>query len=74
MGNDKPFSMVRQFWYSPKLGINLLSSRADGGYGVQPFEMTELTEGEPDPSLFVIPKGYTMVETGPRNPFQQSEQ
>jgi hypothetical protein len=60
LGNDREFSIVREFWYSPKLGFNLLSSRRDGRYGTQKFTMTELTEGEPDASLFDVPQGYRL--------------
>jgi hypothetical protein len=56
---------VREFWYSEKLGFNLLSSLSDGRYGTQRFKATELTQGEPEPSLFEMPSGYTMVEPKP---------
>ena len=65
IGNDRPVSIVREFWYSQKLGINLLSSLSDGRYGTQRFKATELTQGEPEPSLFEMPTGYTMVEQKP---------
>jgi hypothetical protein len=65
IGNDRPLSIVREFWYSEKLGFNLLSSLSDGRYGIQRFKVTELTQGEPEPSLFEIPSGYTMVEQKP---------
>lgn len=62
VGNDRPVAIVREFWFSPKLGINLVSSLSDGRYGVQRFKVTELSEGEPDATLFELPKGYAMVE------------
>lgn len=65
VGNDRPLSIVREFWYSEKLGFNLLSSLSDGRYGTQRFKATELTQGEPEPSLFEMPSGYTMVEPKP---------
>ena len=60
LGNDREFSIVREFWYSPKLGFNLLSSRKDGRYGTQEFTMTELTEGEPPAEWFDVPQGYRL--------------
>ncbi len=65
VGNDRPLSIIREFWYSQKLGINLLSSLSDGRYGTQRFKATELTQGEPEPSLFEMPSGYTLVEQKP---------
>jgi hypothetical protein len=65
VGNDRPLSIVREFWYSEKLGFNVLSSLSDGRYGTQRFKATELTQGEPEPSLFEMPSGYTMVEPKP---------
>ena len=61
-GNDRVFAIVREFWYSPKLGFNVLSSLSDGRHGVQRFKVTELTQNEPEGSLFEMPKGYTMTE------------
>jgi hypothetical protein len=49
IGNDHEFSIVREFWYSPKLGFNLLSSLRDARYGTQIFKMTELTEASRRP-------------------------
>jgi hypothetical protein len=60
LGNDREFSIVREFWYSPKLGFNLMSSRKDGRYGTQRFTMTELTEGEPPAAFFDVPQGYRL--------------
>jgi hypothetical protein len=65
VGNDRPVSIVREFWYSQKLGINLLSSLRDGRFGTQSFKVTELTQGEPEPALFEMPTGYTLVEQKP---------
>jgi hypothetical protein len=61
IGNDREFSIVREFWYSPKLGFNLLSSLRDARFGTQSFKMTELTEGEPEGTLFEMPQGYAMA-------------
>ena len=63
IGNDREFSIVREFWYSPKLGFNLLSSLRDARHGTQTFKMTELTEAEPEATWFEMPQGYTLSST-----------
>ena len=57
IGNDRPLFAKREFWYSPKLGVNLISKRQDPRFGTQTFEVTNITLGEPDPTLFQLPNG-----------------
>ena len=65
-GNDAEVKVEREYWYSPQLGINLLSKRSDPRFGSQTFTVTELTLGEPDPQLFDLPKGFRLAEARPR--------
>ncbi len=65
MGNDKTLTITREFWFSPALGINLVSKISDPRFGSQNFTVTELTQGEPDPQLFETPKGYTVKDERP---------
>jgi hypothetical protein len=58
MGNDRPVNVVKEFWYSPKLEVNLIEKRQDPRYGTQTFTMSEVSQGEPDASLFNLPDGY----------------
>lgn len=41
IGNDRPVSAKREFWYSPQLGINLISKRQDPRFGTQNFELSD---------------------------------
>lgn len=61
-GNDQPMTTTREFWYSPKLGINLLSTLDSPQAGKQVFTVTEISTDEPDPKFFSIPDGYTVHE------------
>jgi len=61
-GNDRKMTVEREFWYSPQLGINLLSKRTDPRFGTQTFVATNLILSEPDPHLFEIPAGFTVVD------------
>ncbi|MBB5317792.1 hypothetical protein [Tunturibacter empetritectus] len=62
LGNDLPMVSTREFWYSAKLGINLISKVDDPSSGRQSFSATELTTSEPDPRYFVVPEGYKVVD------------
>jgi len=61
-GNDRPVNVENEFWWSPALGLNLLSIKKDPRIGKQTFTVTSLTLGEPDPSLFALPAGFTVVD------------
>lgn len=61
-GNDRPFTITREFWFAPSLGINLISRFTDPRIGTQIFTVTELTPGEPDPVLFDLPKEFRVED------------
>lgn len=63
IGNDQPVTSTREFWYSPKLGINLLTIRKDPTSGTQTFRLTEISEREPDPGIFAPPSDYKIIDT-----------
>jgi hypothetical protein len=60
-GNDNPMTLEREYWYSTKLGINLLSRRTDPRFGTQTFTVTDLALGDPDPQFFELPKGFKVA-------------
>jgi hypothetical protein len=62
MGNDSQFTVEREYWYSPKLGIDLISKISDPRLGIQTFTATNIQAAEPDPSLFELPQGFTVVD------------
>lgn len=59
-GNDQPMTTTREFWYAPKLGLNLISSLDSPQAGRQIFTVTEIGTDEPDAQFFSIPEGYTV--------------
>src|SRR5882757_7121769 len=76
IGNSSPLLSKREFWFSPKLGVNLISKRQDPLSGTQNFEVSEIALGDPDAKLFEVPVGFkildlrkppdtTMPQTGP---------
>ena len=42
-GNNQPMTTSREFWYSPRLGINLLSTLDSPRTGKQVFTVTEIS-------------------------------
>jgi hypothetical protein len=61
-GNDRKMTIEREFWYSPKLGFNLLSKRSDPRYGSENFTATNLVLSDPEPKLFELPEGFTVID------------
>jgi TonB family protein len=62
IGNDRPISIVKEYWYSPQLGLNLSVKRVDPRHGTQIFNVTEISLTEPDPRLFAVPADFTVVD------------
>lgn len=68
IGNDRPISITREFWFAPSLGINLISKLSDPRFGSQSFVVTDLVLGDPDPTLFEIPKDFKIRDARPTPP------
>jgi hypothetical protein len=61
-GNDRPYSITREFWFAQNIGINLLSELSGPRIGKQIFTLTDVSFAEPDPALFELPDGYEVVD------------
>jgi hypothetical protein len=49
MGNEKPEPVVKEFWYSPRLGINVITKRFDPrASAVQNFVVGNINQAEPN--------------------------
>jgi len=59
IGNDRDLKVVNERWYSDDLKLLLKSSNSDPRFGVTTYELTDILQAPPDPSLFQIPAGYT---------------
>ena len=62
MGNTAPVEQTKEFWYSPKLGINLQVTRLDPLHGDQVFTVSDIKLGEPDSRLFVLPASCKITD------------
>ncbi len=61
-GNEKPQPVVKEFWYSPRLQINLVTERFDPRVSsVQNIAVTDVNLTEPDPKLFTPPANYRII-------------
>ena len=61
IGNQKPQPIVKEFWYSPRLGLNLITKRFDPRSGIENFTVENLSLNEPDPKMFEPPADYQVV-------------
>jgi len=55
IGNDRPINIVSERWYSPDLEMLIKSVNNDPRFGETTYEVTNVVQGQPDPSLFKIP-------------------
>jgi hypothetical protein len=59
-GNDRPITSTTESWYSPELHLTVMYKRTDPREGDVTTQYTGIKRGEPDPSLFQLPAGYTL--------------
>ncbi len=62
IGNDRPITVKREFWYAPSLGINLRSEVSDPSFGRQVFIITDINQSEPDRKLYELPAGFQVID------------
>ena len=62
IGNDKPLSIVTEVWMSPELKTIVYSKRSDPRMGDQTFALTNIVRSEPDPSLFMVPSDFKLID------------
>jgi hypothetical protein len=62
VGNDQPMVTTREFWYAPRLAVNLLSTVDNPFSGKQVFTDKDLSISEPEPRYFQVPLDYKVVD------------
>ena len=60
IGNERPLEITSEVWTSPDLQILVLSKRTDPRIGETVYRLTNIQRGDPEPSLFQVPSGFTM--------------
>jgi len=65
-GNDRPFQVVNETWFSPDLKETVLSKTIDPRSGENTTKLINISRNEPSADLFIPPADYQVVdETGP---------
>lgn len=62
IGNDSPLQIIREYWYSPQISLNLSSKLQDPRIGEQHFEVSDIVLGEPEASIFKVPAGSQIID------------
>jgi hypothetical protein len=62
IGNDSPIEVQREYWYSPRLGVNLISRLQDPRVGIQNFEVSDIALTEPDAKLFKVSSKMKVID------------
>jgi hypothetical protein len=62
LGNDRPMETVSESWFSKELNIYVLIKNSDPRNGENTIRTTNIDRSEPDPSLFQVPPGYTLMK------------
>jgi hypothetical protein len=64
-GYKVPEPTIKEFWYSPRLDVNLIVKRFEPRGGAQNFTLQNIDLSEPDPKLFIPPPGYKIIHAEP---------
>jgi hypothetical protein len=65
LGADHDIKVVNERWYSDSLGILIKSSNVDPRFGSTTYELSDINQSSPDPSLFTPPTGCTDASQPP---------
>jgi hypothetical protein len=62
IGNDRPFQVSTESWYSAELQMNVMTKHSDPRTGDESFRLTNISRSEPAAYLFQAPTGYQINE------------
>jgi hypothetical protein len=62
IGNNRDLHVVNERWYSSDLHLLVKTVNSDPRFGVTTYQLLNIVQGTPDPSLFQVPSDYTVVE------------
>lgn len=65
IGNDQPLSVTTDVWVDPQLKLVVEEVEQNPFSGERRFELSNIRGEEPDPTLFEIPKSYTVKDRPP---------
>jgi hypothetical protein len=62
IGNVQPIVVTNEYWYSPRLKIDLRVKRSDPRTSNQEIRVSELKLADPDPASFAAPLNYRLID------------
>ena len=60
-GNEQLVTTAYEYWACPELKIGVYAKTSDTRFGQTTVRLTNISQEEPDPSLFQVPEDYSMV-------------
>lgn len=61
IGNTEALQIVREVWTSVDLKIPVMIKTSDPRFGTTTMQLTNVTQSEPDASLFAVPSSYSVT-------------
>jgi len=61
-GNDQPFEIVSEKWYSTELQVLIMSKHSDPRIGDTIYRLTNINRSEPSRALFEAPSDFSVTE------------
>jgi len=72
IGNQQPIVITSETWAAPDLHLLVMRKHNDPRFGETVYKVTNITRGDPDPSLFQVPSDFKVLDKLPplRSPLQ----
>jgi hypothetical protein len=64
-GMSSAYARVTDYWFSQELQAFVLVKRSGPGKSQHTVKLSDISRGEPHPSLFTVPPGYKVTEPAP---------
>ncbi len=62
MGNAQELNITSEQWFSDELQVVVMTKHNDPRSGESVYRLRNVLRIEPDPSLFMVPGDYSLVE------------
>jgi hypothetical protein len=66
IGNEKPITVANEEWPSAELKVLVMTRHSDPRSGESIYRLSNIVRAEPDATLFTVPPGYEIRDTGVR--------
>lgn len=62
IGNERPIVITSESWAAPDLRLVVMIRRTDPRFGESVYKLTNITRGDPAPSLFEVPSNFKVLD------------